>query len=154
MSVNDVINAERLLAAAFGDVITLDQVPLVDTSAHSLVGRPLVLGVSVTVRVAEQTQDAKRKRLARRRLPLCVLVCSTVSAWRMAVNVGATCARQPRGAPLAREHAQVTASGQTAAPWSRRPAPRCASCARRARRRGVGGSVARRISWVNSQENA
>ena len=52
---NDVINAERLLAAAFGDVITLDQVPLVDTSAHSLVGRPLVLGASVTVRVAEQT---------------------------------------------------------------------------------------------------
>ena len=75
---NDVINAERLLAAVFGDVITLDQVPLVDTSAHSLVGRPLVLGASVTVRVAEQTQDAKiaifkRKRLARRRLPLCVL---------------------------------------------------------------------------------
>ena len=71
---NDVINAERLLAAAFGDVITLDQVPLVDTSAHSLVGRPLVPGASVTVRVAEQTQDAKRKRLARRRLPLCVCV--------------------------------------------------------------------------------
>ena len=146
---NDVINAERLLAAVFGDVITLDQVPLVDTSAHSLVGRPLVLGASVTVRVAEQTQDAKRKWLARRASPS---VCSTVSAWRTAVNVGATCARQPRGAPLAREHAQVTASGQTAAPWSRRPAPRCASCARRARRRGVGGSVARRISWVNSQK--
>ena len=71
---NDVINAERLLAAAFGDVITLDQVPLVDTSDKSLVGRPLVLGASVTVRVAEQTQDAKRKRLARRRLPLCVCV--------------------------------------------------------------------------------
>ena len=148
---NDVINAERLLAAAFGDVITLVQVPLVDTPAHSLVGRPLVLGASVTVRVAEQTQDAKRKRLARRRLPLCVL---DVGAWRTAVNVGATCARQPRGAPLAREHAQVTAPGQTAAPWSRRPAPRCALWARRARRRGVGGSVARRVSWVNSQKNA
>ena len=66
---NDVINAERLLAAAFGDVITLDQGPLADTSAHSLVDRPLVLGASVTVRVAEQTQDAKiaifmKKRLA------------------------------------------------------------------------------------------
>jgi len=152
VSVNDVINAERLPAAVFGDVITLDQVPLVDTSAHSLVGRPLVLGASVTVRVAEQTQDAKRKRLARR---ASLSVCSTVSAWRTAVNVGATCARQPRGAPLAplaREHAQVATPGQTAAPWSRRPAPRCASCARRARRRGVGGSVARRISWVNSQK--
>ena len=78
VSVNDMINAERLLAAAFGGVITLEQVPLVDTSTHSLVGRPLVLGASVTVRVAEQTQDAKiaifkRKWLTRRRLTLCVL---------------------------------------------------------------------------------
>jgi len=48
-------------------VIALDQVPLVGTFAHSLVGRPLVLGTSATVRVAEQAQDAKRKRLARRR---------------------------------------------------------------------------------------
>ena len=54
-----------------------------------------------------------KKRLApRRRRPLCV--CSTVSAWRTAVNVGATRARQPRGTPLAREHAQVTAPGQAA----------------------------------------
>ena len=56
---NDVINAERLPRAAIGDVITLDQVLLVGTPAHSLVGRPLVPGARVTVRVAEQTQDAK-----------------------------------------------------------------------------------------------
>ena len=38
VSANAVINAERLPGAAFGDVITLGQVPLEGASAHSLVG--------------------------------------------------------------------------------------------------------------------
>ena len=81
VSVNDVINAERLPAAAFGDVITLGQVPLEGTYAHSLVGQPLVPGASVSVRVAEQTHRTPRSQRSRK------------SGWR-AASTPFVCARR------------------------------------------------------------
>ena len=156
---NDVINAERLLAAAFGDVITLDQVPLVDTSAHSLVGRPLVPGASVTVRVAEQTQDAKRKRLARRRLPLCVLDGERVAHGgergrdvRPPAARRAARARARAGNCVGTDGSAVVAAACAALRFVR------TASAPSGRWRFFGSSVARRtcrrISWVNSQKNA
>ena len=59
VSVDDIINAERLPAHAVGDELRLDRVLLVGTPAHSIVGRPHVPGAVVRARVAEQTRDAK-----------------------------------------------------------------------------------------------
>ena len=153
------INAERLLAAAFGDVITLGQVPLVDTPAHSLVGRSLVLGASVTVRVAEQTQDSKRKRLARRRLPLCVLDGERVAhGGERGRDVRPPAARRAARAARARARAGnyvgTDGSAVVAAACAALRFVRAAS-APSGRWRFCGWqSVARRISWVNSQKNA
>ena len=59
VSKDDVVYTDKLPGAQVGSTLELDQVLMVGTRGHTLVGRPLVPQARVRVAVEEQTFDAK-----------------------------------------------------------------------------------------------